>query len=206
MTNRIEYLAFILVAISLSFAAATPRVQATEAPDISSSLAKNLWRQAHFYFEEGMDAKAIRACEELRAWARENNEPAIEQEMAEMLAELRARQPAPAAPVSTPVQSTTAFQAKLPNCGYDSINDIPPSLVTRLVTSRTPAEFQACQQDQDCTLVHGFCGGSRAVNNASKACYEGLAVRFQEVLNCPSSEPVAVSSACKSQVCVLQFY
>ena len=42
------------------------------APKISSSLAKNLWRQAHFYFEEGLYPQAIRACEELLAWAQEN--------------------------------------------------------------------------------------------------------------------------------------
>ena len=55
------------------------------APKISSSLAKNLYRQAHFYFEEGMNPQAIRACEELLAWAKENNEPAIEKEMNDML-------------------------------------------------------------------------------------------------------------------------
>ena len=92
MTSRIGYPAIILLAISLALAVATSRVQATEAPNISSSLAKNLWHQAHFFFEEGMDSRAIRACEELQAWARENNEPEIEKKMSEMLAELRARQ------------------------------------------------------------------------------------------------------------------
>ena len=62
------------------------------APKISSSLAKNLWRQAHFYFEEGLNPQAIRACEELLAWARENNEPAIEKKMNEMLAILYAKE------------------------------------------------------------------------------------------------------------------
>ena len=61
-------------------------------PQISSSLAKNLWRQAHFYFEEGLNPQAIRACEELRAWAQENNEPAIEKEMIEMLTILYAKE------------------------------------------------------------------------------------------------------------------
>ena len=62
------------------------------APKISSSLAKNLWRQAHFYFEEGLYPQAIRACEELLAWAQENNEPAIEKKMNDMLAILYAKE------------------------------------------------------------------------------------------------------------------
>ena len=73
---------------SALLAGAVPQALARDAPDLSSSLAKNLWRQAHFYFEEGMDAKAIRACEELQAWARDNNEPAVEEEMSKTLAEV----------------------------------------------------------------------------------------------------------------------
>ena len=71
------------------------------APKISSSLAKNLWRQAHFYFEEGLNPQAIRACEELLAWAQENNEPAIEKEMNDMLAVLYAKEK-PSQPTESP--------------------------------------------------------------------------------------------------------
>jgi len=86
---------FVLVILSLTLSGTGLPALAQDAPKLSSSLAKNLWRQAHFYFEEGMDAKAIRACEELQAWARKNNEPAVEKKMSDMLAALRARQQAP---------------------------------------------------------------------------------------------------------------
>ena len=68
------------------------RSSVKETPKISSSLAKNLWRQAHFYFEERLNPQAIRACEELLAWAQENNEPEIETEMNDMLAILYAKE------------------------------------------------------------------------------------------------------------------
>ena len=87
MKHLTRYIGILLVFMSLILPGTGSQALAKDAPEISSSLAKNLWRQAHFYFEEGMDAKAIRACEELQAWARENNEPAIEKEMSEMLVE-----------------------------------------------------------------------------------------------------------------------
>lgn len=96
MKHLLKYFVFLLVFMSLIIPGTGLQALAKDAPKISSSLAKNLWRQAHFYFDEGMDAQAIRACEELRAWVKENNEPAVEKEMSEMLAKLRARQPAPA--------------------------------------------------------------------------------------------------------------
>ncbi len=96
MKHLSNYFVFFLVLMSLVIPGTGSQALAKEAPEISSSLAKNLWRQAHFFFEEGMDAKAIRACEELQAWAKENNEPAIEKEMSEMLDKIHARQPTPA--------------------------------------------------------------------------------------------------------------
>ena len=95
MNDTSKYAVLFLVVLALTLSGTGLPALAQDAPKLSSSLAKNLWRQAHFYFEEGMDAKAIRACEELQAWARENNEPAIEKKMSDMLAELRARQQAP---------------------------------------------------------------------------------------------------------------
>ena len=204
MTNRIEYLALILVAISLSLAAATSEVQATETPDISSSLAKNLWRQAHFYYEEGMDAKAIRACEELQAWARENNEPAIEKEMTEMLAVLRARQQAPAASTTTADNPAAVLQTHLPACGYASVNDISSAMINKVITN-TPKEFNVCQQDQDCTIAYGFCGANKAVNKVSKNCFEAVSLRFIDIAGCSPLEPIEATAVCRNQACTLQF-
>ena len=118
MSKPSAYFALVPIALALILAATGPRVLAQEAPRISSSLAKNLWRQAHFYFDEGMDAKATRACEELLAWARENDEPAIEKKMSEMLAALRARQQAPATVKPAPASPAPAMQTSQPACGY----------------------------------------------------------------------------------------
>lgn len=203
MNNLSRFFLFFLVVISLTMAGAGPQALAKDAPKLSSSLAKNLWRQAHFYFEEGMDAKAIRACEELQAWARENNEPAVEQEMSDMLATLRARQQAPAAPSTTSVKAAPAMQTSLPACGYGSVNDMPSHIVNKVVAN-TPGEFLACQHDQDCTAAYNFCGTIKAVNKPSKQCYEAVARHFETSAGCSPIDPLAATPVCRNQICMLQ--
>lgn len=199
-----RYFVFILVLMSLIISETGSQALAKDAPEISSSLAKNLWRQAHFYFEEGMDAKAIRACEELRAWAKENNEPAIEKEMSEMLDKLRARQTAPATQATTAKEAAPAIQTDLPACGYGSVNQIPPHIVNKIVT-RTPSEFLACQQDQDCAVAYNFCGTTKAINKPSKICYEAVARHFEASTGCSPIDFLEATATCRNQTCMLQF-
>ena len=204
MKHLTRYIGILLVFMSLILPGTGSQALAKDAPEISSSLAKNLWRQAHFYFEEGMDAKAIRACEELQAWARENNEPAIEKEMSEMLVELRARQSAPATPVTTPKKTTAAMRTELPACGYGSVNNVPPHIVNAIVT-RTPQEFLACQKDQDCVVAYNFCGTNKAINRPSKNCYEAVAKHFEASTGCSPIDPLETTAVCHNQTCMLQF-
>jgi hypothetical protein len=204
MNNNLKSYLFSLVIVSALMTGADPLALAQDVPDLSSSLAKNLWRQAHFYFEEGMDAKAIRACEELQAWARENNEPAVEKEMTDMLATLRARQQAPAATQTTPKQAAPAIQSSLPACGYGSVSDIPSNIINKIVT-RTPEEFLACQQDRECAVAYNFCGTSKAVNKPSKNCYEAVARHFEASAGCSSIDFLEATAVCRNQTCMLQF-
>ena len=144
MNNTSKFFVLFLFVLLLNMAGEVPQALATDAPKLSSSLAKNLWRQAHAYFEEGMDAKAIRACKELQAWARENNEPAVEKEMSDMLAILHARQKAPTVTKKKPAKVKPAMQTNLPACGYGSVKDMPSHIVRKIIT-RTPEEFLTCQ-------------------------------------------------------------
>lgn len=204
MNNNVKYFVFSLMIVLALMAGAGPQSLAKDTPDLSSSLAKNLWRQAHFYFEEGMDAKAIRACEELQAWARENNESAVEKEMNDMLAKLRARQQAPAVSKTTPKKTAPAIQSSLPACGYGSVSDMPPNIINKIVT-RTPEVFLACQQDQDCTVAYNFCGTSKAVNKPSKKCYEAVARHFEASTGCSHIDFIEATAVCRNQTCMLQF-
>lgn len=204
MKHLTKYFCIFLIVMSFSIAGTGSQAWAKDAPEISSSLAKNLWRQAHFYFEEGMDAKAIRACEELQAWARENNEPAVEKEMSEMLAELRARQTAPATRATTANKAAPAMRTDLPACGYASVNHIPSHIVNTIVT-RTPEEFLACQQDQDCAVAYNFCGTNKGINKPSKTCYEAVAKHFEASTGCTPIDPLETTAVCRNQTCTLQF-
>jgi len=204
MKHLSKYVVFSLVFMSLIIPGKGSQALAKDAPEISSSLAKNLWRQAHFYFEEGMDAKAIRACEELRTWAKENNEPAIENEMSDMLDKLRARQPAPATQTTTPKQAAPVIQTNLPACGYGSVNQMPSHIVNKIVT-HTPSEFLACQQDQDCAVAYNFCGTNKAINKPSKKCYEAVARHFEARTGCSPIDPFEATAVCQNQTCMLQF-
>ncbi|MCU7842440.1 MAG: hypothetical protein KZQ93_01210 [Candidatus Thiodiazotropha sp. (ex Monitilora ramsayi)] len=204
MNNLLKHFVFFLVFMSLIMPGTGSQALAKDAPEISSSLAKNLWRQAHFYFEEGMDAKAIRACEELRSWARENNERAVEKEMSDMLAKLHARQPTPAAQTTTPNKAAPAIQTGLPACGYGSVIHIPSHIVNKIVT-RTPEEFLACQQDQDCAVAYNFCGTTKAINKPSKKCYEAVARHFETNAGCSPIHPLETTAVCRNQTCMLQF-
>ena len=199
-----KYLVFLLVFMSLNTPGTGTQALAKDAPEISSSLAKNLWRQAHFYFEEGMDAKAIRACKELQAWARENNEPAIEKEMSEMLDKLRARQPAPATQTTTTNEAAPAIQTDLPACGYGSVDQMPSHMVNQIVTG-TPGEFLVCQQDQDCAVAYNFCGTTKAINKPSKKCYEAVARHFEASAGCSPIDPLEATATCRNQTCMLLF-
>lgn len=204
MKHLSKYFVFFLVFMLLIIPGTGPQALAKDAPEISSSLAKNLWRQAHFYFEERMDAKAIRACEELRTWAKENNEPAIEKEMSEMLAKLRDRQPAPATQIKTPNKGAPAMRTDMPACGYGSVNDIPSHIVNKTVT-RTPEEFLACRQDQDCAVAYNFCGTTKAIAKPSKKCYEAVARHFEASAGCSPIDFLEATAVCQNQTCMLQF-
>jgi hypothetical protein len=204
MKHLSEYFVFFLVFVSLIIPGTGSQALAKDAPEISSSLAKNLWRQAHFFFEEGMDSRAIRACEELQAWARENNEPAIEKEMNEMLDKLHARQTAPATQATTPNEAAPAIQTDLPACGYESVNHIPSNIINKIVTS-TPSEFLACQQDQDCAVAYNFCGTTKAINKPSKKCYEAVARHFEASTGCSPIDFLEATATCRNQICMLQF-
>ncbi len=204
MKPILKYFVLFLIAMLLSLAVAGPQALADDAPKLSSSLAKNLWRQAHFYFEEGMDAKAIRACTELQAWARENNEPAVEKKMTDMLKVLHAREKAPTAPKTKPSKPKTAMKTHLPACGYGSVKDMPTNIVRKIVTV-TPNEFLSCQKDQDCAVAYNFCGTSKAVNKPSKQCYEAVARHFETSTSCSPIHPFDASPVCRNQICMLQF-
>ena len=120
MNNTSKYFVLFLVVMSLIMAVEVTQALANDAPKLSSSLAKNLWRQAHFYFEEGMDAKAIRACTELKAWARENNNPAVEKKMNDMLAVLRDRQTGANSTEKHTCQGQTRYSDQVcPRAGMD---------------------------------------------------------------------------------------
>ena len=204
MKNTSKYFVLFLAVMSLTIAGKIPQAQANDAPKLSSSLAKNLWRQAHFYFEEGMDAKAIRACTELQAWARKNNEPAVEKKMTDMLAVLRARQQAPTVPKKKPAKAKPVIQTSLPACGYGSVKDIPSHIVNKIITN-TPQEFLACQQDQDCVKAYNFCGTTKAVNEPSKKCYESVARHFESSTSCTPIVPFNASPVCRNKTCMLLF-
>ena len=204
MNKSSTYFALVSIALALILTATSPLVPAQEAPQISSSLAKNLWRQAHFFFDEGMDDRAIRACEELLAWARENNEPAIEKKMSEMLAALQARQQAPAVTKPATAAPAPAMQTNHPDCGFASVKDIPATEVYRIITT-TPQEFLVCQQDRDCTVAYNFCGTNRAVNKSSQTCYEAVARQFDISAGCSPADPVPASAVCRNQSCLLQY-
>jgi len=204
MKNTSKYFVLFLVVMSLNMALESPLALANDAPKLSSSLAKNLWRQAHFYFEEGMDAKAIRACKELQAWARENNEPAVEKKMSDMLAVLRARQQTPIKSKTPPAPAKPVMQTSLPACGYGSVKDIPSHIVNKIIT-RTPDEFLACQQDQDCAKAYNFCGTSKGINKPSKKCYEAVARHFEASTSCSPIVPFKATAVCRNKTCMLQF-
>ncbi len=202
-----KYLVLVLVVMLLNIAGESSQALADDAPKLSSSLAKNLWRQAHFYFEEGMDAKAIRACKELQAWARENNEPAVEKKMSDMLKVLHERQQTQTAPKPKPKKPASPkpqMQTHLPACGYGSVKDMPTNIVYKIIT-RTPEEFLACQQDQDCVAAYNFCGTSRALNKTSQQCYEAVARHFETLTSCLPVDPFNASAVCRNQSCTLHF-
>ena len=205
MKHTSKYFVLFLIVMLLNMAIEGSQALADDAPKLSSSLAKNLWRQAHFYFEEGMDAKAIRACKELQAWARENNQPAVEKKMSDMLVVLHARQKAPKVPKATPAPAKPVIQTNLPACGYGSVKDIPSHIVNKIVT-RTPEEFLTCQQDQDCVVAYNFCGTSKGVNKPSKKCYEAVARHFEARTSCSPIVPFEASAVCRNKTCMLQFH
>lgn len=188
--------------VTLLFSATVAAAQ--DAPQLSSSLAKNLWRQCHFYFEEGMDAKATRACGELLAWAEENNEAAIVTETTGMVRALKEReQPAPAAPAPKPPKKSEV-KADHPTCGYASIEAVPNHVMTKTVTN-IPADFMPCASDADCVAATGFCGSKVATNKSSQTCYEFLAAAFSEQVGCQPMDPPPFRPVCREQRCTAQY-
>ncbi|MBZ0166960.1 MAG: hypothetical protein K8I00_09140 [Candidatus Omnitrophica bacterium] len=111
----------VIVCAFLLLGGRCPSADAQGIPQLSSSLAKNLWRQCHMFYEEGMDAKAKRACGELQAWARENNDPAIVQETTRLLTSLQEREQQPAQPAAPKIEKKSELQPDQPACGYASI-------------------------------------------------------------------------------------
>jgi hypothetical protein len=194
---------FKVITVSVSLAVGLSAA-AKEAPQLSSSLAKNLWRQCQLFFEEGMDARAKRACGELQAWAQENNETEIAREAAELLTALDAREQP-----STPVQSTrkekvTSLDSRDPECGFSSADDIAPHVVVKAVT--TPSrEFQTCQVNQDCAVARNVCGTNRAINKDSQACYEAMVRKFDQDTGCAGNDPIPATAICHDGTCTLQF-
>lgn len=179
-------------------------VSAKEAPKISSSLAKNLWRQCHMYFEEGMDAKAERACGELLAWAEENNEAAIAQETAGMVKALEERaQPAPAAPVPKAARKSN-LQPDQPICGFASIEEVPDHVLTKTVTN-LPAEFNTCNSDTDCVAATGYCGAKVSVSKMAQACFESLSTGLNQKIGCQPIDMPPFRPVCRSGHCMAQY-
>lgn len=193
-------------------AAVCPPAAAAEAPLLSSPLAAGLRGECRMYLEEGRDVKALRACEELRIWARENNEPAVVQEMDVVLDQLRARQPPAAVP--TPAELTVidpvsgdpvlALQPDRAACGYESMAAMPPDLVQQVVTD-TPVAFLTCRQDEDCMVAKSFCGTNKAIRKSSRACFEAAVVYIDMRANCIQANPRAAAAACLNGICTLQF-
>lgn len=177
---------------------------AEDMPKLSSSLAKNLWRQCHMYYEDGLDAKAKRACSELKAWAEENNESGVAQETAGMLADLEARtQPVPvqAAP-KAPKKSE--IQADDPACGFGTADDIPTHHMMKIVTG-TPPEFLTCSSDADCVLAKGFCGVKVAVSKTAQACFETAVRKFETTVACDADSGMEAGVRCHNNTCMVQF-
>lgn len=197
-----------VVTIAIGTGHLTPAIHFTEAadpPKLSSSLAKNLYRQAQFYFEEGMDAKAKRACNEMLSWAEANNEPGIADEMRDMLSQIEARQKP--APTSAPAvrKTTNRIANNQPFCGYGSPEEIPHTVVNKIVT-RAPNEFISCTTDTDCIDVEGYCGVSRVINKQSKMCFEAAVEIFNSNADCiDMTAPVMGTPVCREGICHRHF-
>ena len=177
---------------------------AQDPPPLSSSLAKNLWRQCHFYFEEEMDPQATRACGELLAWAEENNELVLVQETAAMVKVLEQRQqPAPATPAAK-IQTISELQPDQPLCGYTSIDEAPDHILTKTVTN-LPAEFASCTSDSNCTTATGYCGAKISLSKPAQACFEALAAALNQKIGCQSLETPPFQPVCRQQRCTAQF-
>ncbi len=187
------------VALAVGLSAA-----AKDAPQLSSSLAKNLWRQCHLFFKEGMDARAQRACGELQSWAQENNKPAIAREAAELLTALDAREQPSTPGQSTRKEKVTSLDSADPECGYSSADDIPPHVVVKAVTSPS-REFQTCRVNQDCAVARNVCGTNRAINKDSQACYEAMVRKFDQDTGCTGNDPIPATAVCREGTCTLQF-
>ena len=200
MKKAVVYVLFatLLFPISVSTAA--------DAPNLSSSLAKNLWRQCHMYYEDGMDAKATRACGELLAWAEKNNEAALAQETAGMVKTLKERQqPAPAAPAPK-APKKSELQPDQPLCGYAAIEEVPDHILLKTVT-KLPPEFIACDSDADCVAATGYCGAKVAVSKMAQACFESLSTAMNQKIGCGDSldEMLPFRPVCHEKRCLAQF-
>lgn len=194
---------FCVICVSVS---QVQSVSAKEAPPISSSLAKNLWRQAHAYYEEGMDAKATRACKEMLAWAEENNEPAIAAEMKTMLADLEARKkPVANTEVPRPAVAKKSVPSHLPDCGFGSKDQIPMHFALQAIGMQSD-DFLECSTDSDCIMAQSFCGSQMSVSKSTQECFEAAARAFEKASSCGEQvDPPPATSVCRNQRCTIKF-
>ena len=190
--------------LSASLLLFSQSVFAKDSPKLSSSLARNLWRQCHAYSGKGMDAKVKRACSDLEIWARNNNETAVAQAAADRLDSLEAGEQRAVTPRGPREKREAMVQNTDPLCGFDSEDQIPPNIVVKIVGA-TPAEFLSCRTNTDCVAAQNYCGTVKSVNKTSLACYETAARIFERSSRCAPVPPLQAAAVCRKQICTLQF-
>ncbi|MCA9402384.1 MAG: hypothetical protein KC897_01270 [Candidatus Omnitrophica bacterium] len=198
MNKRIVFL------LCISLLLFSPPVFAKDIPKLSSSLARNLWRQCHAYPGRGMEAKVIRACSDLEIWAHNNNETAVAQAAAERLDSLEGREQQAVTAQPSREKRVARVQNTDPLCGFESEDQIPPNIAVKIVGA-TPAEFLSCRTNTDCVAAQNYCGTVKSVNKMSLACYETAARIFERSSRCAPVPPLQAAAVCRKQICTLQF-